>query len=58
MKKLVKDINKISRKITTVKTQLEILKESDSKDEDELAHFHMAKTNFGKSDFQFSQLGD
>ena len=31
---------------------------SDSEDEYEASNFHMDKINFGKSDFQFSQLDE
>ena len=60
---LVKDANKISGVLTTVKYQLQRLKEaysylSDSEDEDESSHFQMADINFGKSDFQFAQLDE
>ena len=61
MKELAKDVKKMSRAFTTVNAQLKILKEAesdlyDSEHEDEASHFQMADIDFGKSDFQFSQL--
>ena len=60
-KKLVKGLNNMSREFTTVKTQIQKLKEADydlyeSEDEDEASHFYMAEINFGKSKFEFEQL--
>ena len=56
MKNLEMEVNKMSRKLNTVNTQLEKLKEydsdlSDSEDEDEASHFNIADIDFGKSGF-------
>ena len=61
MKKIEKDVKKMSRAFTTVKTQLQKLNEGDSnlyesEDEYEASHFQMANIIFCKSDFQFAQL--
>ena len=58
---MAKYANNISRAWTKVKTQLQRLKEDDStlsesEDKDEASHFQMTNNDFGKSDFQFSQL--
>ena len=60
-KKLVKEVKKMSKAFTTVNTQLERLKEtdsdmSDSDNEDKASHFQMADIDFGKSSFTFVQL--
>ena len=51
VKKLAKIFKKMFKYLTTVNTQLQILKEadlglSDSEDEDEASHFQMVNTNF------------
>ena len=48
---MAKDVNNMSREFTTVKIQLQRLKDadsdlSDSEDEDEASHFQMAENNF------------
>ena len=61
VKKLTKDVKKISKVFTMVKTQLQRIKKADSnlpdsEDEDEASHLQIANINFGKSNFQFAQL--